>query len=110
MKIKLGEIWSWPVLGDFNYGVKITPRVLGEIVVGVRPYRKGEIRLGQSKNLSKAMKFYFLVYILAYFLNFGRGENVDMNRFHLKMIWIIKIKNSLIRKWRNKKSAIHFYA
>ena len=61
--MKLGEIWSWSVLGDFNYGVKITPRVLGEIVVGVRPYRKGEIRLGQSKNLSKAMKFYFLVYI-----------------------------------------------
>lgn len=40
-----------------------------------------------------------------YFLNFGRGENVDMNRFHLKMIWIIK-KWILYSKVTN--SSIHF--
>ena len=44
----------------------------------------------------RELKFYFL----SYFLNFGRGENVDMNRFHLKMIWIIKIRilNSKVTK------------
>ena len=33
-----------------------------------------------------------------YLLNFGRGENVDMNRFDLKMIWLIENWNSNVMK------------